>query len=44
MKLSVSEPMMWLMSGSAHMEANISWKQKVDGRSDEDRCDYWCVS
>jgi len=31
----VNEPVMWFMSGSAQMEANISWKEKVDGRSDD---------
>ena len=41
MKLFVNEPMMWLMSGSAQMEANIGWKQKVDGRSDKDGSDNW---
>jgi len=31
-----NELMMWLTGGSAQMEANIVWKQKVDGRSDEE--------
>jgi len=39
-----NEPMMWLAGGSAWMEANISQKQKVDGRSDEDGSDDWCGS
>jgi len=34
MKLSVNEPMMWLASGSAQTEANISQKQNVDGSDD----------
>jgi len=39
MYLFANEPMMWLAGGSAQMEANISWKQKVDGRSDKDGSD-----
>jgi len=35
----VNEPMMWLTGGSAHTEANIGQKLKVNGRGDEDRSD-----
>jgi len=34
-----NELTMWLTGGLAWYEANISWKQKVDGRSGEDRSD-----
>jgi len=41
MKLFMNELMMWVTGGLALMEANISWKQNVDGRSDEDESDDW---
>ena len=38
----VNELMMWLTGGSAQMEANISQKQRMDGRGDEDVSDECC--